>query len=125
MQKRRVECNAGIDKWQANTAATSSDTYLAHEAGRGSIAACPTATVFALHDRVQGLENGADDYLTKPFAMDELVARALLRRQAEQQTPTPASGDIRLRPAEGTCIAATSGVRCALGQNAARADSRA
>lgn len=36
----------------------------------------------ALHDRVDGLENGADDYLAKPFSMVELVARvrALLRR---------------------------------------------
>lgn len=37
----------------------------------------------ALHDRIDGLESGADDYLVKPFAMDELVARvpALLRHQ--------------------------------------------
>jgi DNA-binding response OmpR family regulator len=36
----------------------------------------------ALHDRVEGLEHGADDYLPKPFAIEELVARvrALLRR---------------------------------------------
>jgi two-component system, OmpR family, phosphate regulon response regulator PhoB len=57
-------------------------------------------------DRVVGLEVGADDYLTKPFGMRELVARcrALLRRhqqfQATVQEPTVKFKDITLYPQE-------------------------
>jgi DNA-binding response OmpR family regulator len=61
----------------------------------------------ALHDRVDGLESGADDYLTKPFSMDEFVARvrALMRRPPALQSLMPEFGDVRVRPAEGcmTC----------------------
>jgi DNA-binding response OmpR family regulator len=52
----------------------------------------------ALHDRVQGLDAGADDYLPKPFAMDEMVARvrALLRRPVEFRPLDPSHGDLTL-----------------------------
>lgn len=52
----------------------------------------------ALHDRIEGLEAGADDYLPKPFAMDEMVARvrALLRRPVECRALDPSHGDLTL-----------------------------
>ncbi len=57
----------------------------------------------ALRDRVEGLDAGADDYLPKPFVMDEMVARvrALLRRPAEVHALDPSHGDLTLRPAAG------------------------
>jgi len=52
----------------------------------------------ALDDRITGLESGADDYLVKPFALAELVARcrALLRRPLTSDRPLLVYGDLRL-----------------------------
>lgn len=57
----------------------------------------------ALHDRIEGLEAGADDYLPKPFAMDEMVARvrALLRRPVAFRSLAPSHGDLTLHPDSG------------------------
>jgi len=51
-----------------------------------------------VEDRVQGLDSGADDYLVKPFAFPELLARvrALLRRPPLQSNPVLRVGDLEL-----------------------------
>ncbi len=55
----------------------------------------------AIEDKVLGLDTGADDYLTKPFSFQELLARirALLRRRVEAPPPLLQVADLTLDPA--------------------------
>ncbi|HWW06401.1 response regulator transcription factor [Collimonas sp.] len=55
----------------------------------------------AVADRVAGLDGGADDYLVKPFDLEELAARirALLRRQSGRAEPLIELGQLTLNPA--------------------------
>jgi heavy metal response regulator len=52
----------------------------------------------AVEDRIKGLDAGADDYLIKPFAFDELLARirALLRRSVDVRPPKIVAGDLEI-----------------------------
>ncbi len=70
------------------------------EAGRWSPVLMLTARD-AVADRVAGLDAGADDYLTKPFSIAELLARlrALIRRGAAERPPALRVDDLTLDPA--------------------------
>jgi two-component system OmpR family response regulator len=52
------------------------------------------------HEKVQGIDDGADDYVSKPFRMEEVLARlrALIRRSSGQMQPAINCGSVTLDP---------------------------
>lgn len=62
----------------------------------------------SVENKIEGLDNGADDYLTKPFHLGELLARvrSLIRRQSEQKSSLLEIGDLSLDSANHIVIRA-------------------
>ena len=71
----------------------------------------------AVADRVEGLQVGADDYLVKPFALTELVARLQALHRRAQPTPDASEGDRE--------ILSIRGIRVDLGRRTAAVDGEA
>jgi two-component system OmpR family response regulator len=66
----------------------------------------------AVPDRVRGLDVGADDYVTKPFSIEELRARvrALVRRNPGERPAVLTVGDLRLDPAARTACRGSTAI---------------
>jgi two-component system, OmpR family, response regulator len=112
-----IAANAGDAMWMATATAYDAITLdvmlpdtdgftLCRDLRRHGVAA-PVLMITALdtiHNRVTGLDSGADDYLAKPFSFAELLARlrALARRPREVRMPVLTVGELRLDPAART-----------------------
>jgi two-component system, OmpR family, response regulator len=70
----------------------------------------------AVPDRVRGLDAGADDYVTKPFSIEELRARvrALVRRNPGERPAVLTVGDLRLDPAARTVYRGNTAISLAV-----------
>ncbi|RYX97838.1 MAG: response regulator transcription factor [Comamonadaceae bacterium] len=95
----------------------SGDAVLAGlRARRGTLPVIVITARDAVQDRIEGLDLGADDYLVKPFDLEELSARirAALRRATPEPSPTLRHGGVELDPAarlvtvNGTPVTLTS-----------------
>ena len=77
------------------------DVLSEYRAGGGEASVLILTARDAVEDRIRGLDAGADDYLVKPFDLDELAARvrALLRRRVDHRQAVYAHGDLALDPA--------------------------
>ncbi len=73
-------------------------------AGGDDVPVCVLSARDEVDDRVKGLEAGADDYVVKPFALEEVTARlnALLRRRPVSEDAALSVGDLELVPKEAS-----------------------
>jgi DNA-binding response OmpR family regulator len=100
--ERALVCDYDVIVLDRDLPGMHGDDLCAHLVRDGSRSRVLMLTAAAtIDDRVDGLGIGADDYLTKPFAFAELVARirALFRRAQPALPPVLESGDVRLDPA--------------------------
>jgi DNA-binding response OmpR family regulator len=76
------------------------EVLLRLRAGGDTVPVCVLSARDEVEDRVRGLESGADDYVVKPFAIEEITARlhALLRRRPPAADDAVTVGDLRIDP---------------------------